>query len=109
MKRATNRQQQKYEYQAYLKKTGVFDLVQEALKQTAINRPIDPIQFVSGFLQERADKYENVGLNGGNGPLKDEESQPSVVTARDKDTVEVVKSSEAQVLDLKLDSSIPLG
>ena len=46
----------------------MFDLVQESLKETAVNRPLDPIKFIAAYLQERADKYENVGLNHGNGP-----------------------------------------
>ena len=79
-----NKENQKYEYQAYLKKTGVFDLVQESLKETAVNRPIDPLRFIAAYLQERADKYENVGLNKGNGPVAiDEDAQPSNVTASD--------------------------
>lgn len=52
------------------------------MKQTAVSRPIDPIKFIAAYLQERADKYENVGLNHGNGPSK-ENAQPSNVTATD--------------------------
>lgn len=71
---------------------------------------MDPIKFLAAYLQERADKYENVGLNRGNGPAVDEDLQPSEVTARDIQTTNVVKTApEAPVLDLKLDSSIPLG
>lgn len=40
----------KYQYSSYLKKTGVFDIVQESLKQTAVNRPADPIRFIAAFL-----------------------------------------------------------
>jgi len=46
---------QRYEFESYLKRTGVFDIVQESLKQTALSRPADPIRFVSEYLKERAD------------------------------------------------------
>ena len=50
--------QNKALYIAYLKKTGVYDLVQESLKMTALQRPADPVRFVADFLQTKAHLYK---------------------------------------------------
>ncbi|CDW80147.1 UNKNOWN [Stylonychia lemnae] len=85
--------QTKYDYVAYLKKTGVYDLVQESLKQTAVNRPLDPIRFIAAYLQERAEDYENVGLNHGNGPSGNANLQPSDVSKGSSDNSKVKKNN----------------
>jgi hypothetical protein len=48
---SSSKTQTKYLYFSYLKQTGVYDLVQDALKQTALQRPADPVRFVAALLQ----------------------------------------------------------
>ena len=43
---------------AYLKKTGVYELVQESLKLTALQRPADPVRFLADYLQAKAPFYK---------------------------------------------------
>ena len=44
---------------AYLKKTGVYELVQESLKLTALQRPADPVRFLADYLQTKAPFYKD--------------------------------------------------
>lgn len=67
-----------------MKRTGVYDLVHESLKETALSRPADPLKFVASFLQERAHLYdskEEVSVNASAVTKKDLEVTEKVAEA----------------------------
>jgi len=52
----------RFKYFNYLKQTGVWDVLQESMRESALQRPVDPVGFIAAYLQERAHLYENAGV-----------------------------------------------